>query len=99
MAKTAASESEVGKIHNKITMILNKHLDRTLEMLDNGEDPTIVVNMKDLAVAAKWTEVNGVTAVLEVNEKGSGIQSKLDEIRNRAKGKVVPMIDRDQKVG
>lgn len=91
--KTQATDTEVGVIHKKINTIIDKTADSILQKLDDGADPLVVVNMKDIQVMQRWCEINDVKAVLEIDSEGNATKAKLEAIRQKASGKISKLDD------
>lgn len=91
MSNGAASEIEVGVIHQKVTTIINKGLDRVLKNLDSEDEVTamLAAEAKVVDKGIKWVELNKITAVLEADRDGSALKSKLDEIKAKQQGKTI----------
>lgn len=91
MSNGAASEIEVGAIHQKVTTIINRGLDRVLKNLDSDDEITamLAAEAKVIDKGIKWVELNKISAVLEADKEGSALKGKLDEIKAKQASKTI----------
>lgn len=93
MAKTTASDLEVGVIHKKINTIVDKTASDMIDKMDSGESPLEVVNPKTLAVMIAWVEKNDIKAHLSIDEEKNNARKKLEAIKERQRNTKITFID------
>ena len=98
--KNAATENEIGKLHDLITRCHNMKAGYMLEiaqgLLKAGaapDDIVKVINSRDLASMQKWVEYNGVGCTLEQEDETSELSKKLKKLRESQEGKIVQFKD------
>lgn len=88
--KHAASEDQLGILHNAITRMFNKKAEAILNSIEEDDDAAIaLVNGKDLAAMAKWVLDNGITCVPAAATEESDLSKKLKKIRAASSGHVI----------
>ena len=97
MNRNAATEDEIGKLHNLITQChnlkANKMLSLAQRLIDAGEEPEIImqaINTRDLASMQKWVEYNGVSCTVAAEDETSELSKKLKKLKDTQMGKVIP---------
>lgn len=100
--KNSGSEDRLGELHGLITEVFVHKTRSVMNLLEKGADADMVVNMKDLATAAKWVLENGIGASLADTESESELSKNLDRIktaqRERLKlvGNGLPLSDEEE---
>lgn len=91
--KHAATEDQMGILHNAITRMFNKKADAILEAIEDDPDAAIaLVSGKDLGAMAKWVLDNGITCVPAAATEESDLSKKLKVIREASNGKVINFV-------
>lgn len=81
MAKTAANDLEVGKVHAKVNKIMNHVADAILKQIEDEPEAAAFVNMKDVAVMIAWCDKNDIKAPLAIDQEGNELKKKLDAVK------------------
>lgn len=101
MAKTAATEDEVGLLHKGITRAFSlkvghmlKKFDKAIEMEEEDEEladqmKMLAIDDRSLSAASKWVQANNVTCAMPEDEEGSELGKKLKAMKARQSGKVI----------
>lgn len=88
--KNAATEDQMGILHNAITKMFNKKADAILKIIEDEPDAAIgLVSGKDLGAMAKWVLDNGVTCIPAAASEESDLSKKIKAIKDRSEGKVI----------
>lgn len=90
--KNAATEDQMGVLHNAITKVFNKKLDAVLQTIEENEGPDAALCVGDpklLAAAAKWVLDNGVTCIPAADTEGSDLSKKIAKLKEASQGKVI----------
>lgn len=91
--KHAATEDQMGILHNAITRMFNKKADAILDAIDQDPDAAIaLVSGKDLGAMAKWVLDNGVTCIPAAQTEESDLSKKLAKIKQQSNGKVISFV-------
>lgn len=91
--KHAATEDQMGILHNAITRMFNKKADAILTAIEDDPDAAIaLVSGKDLGAMAKWVLDNGITCVPAASTEESDLSKKLKVIREASNGKVINFV-------
>ena len=88
--KNAATEDDVGYLHQAVTKLFTKKADALLNMIE--DDPEIaahVVNGKDIAAIAKWVLDNGITASPVASQETSALSKRLQKLKDASNGVVL----------
>lgn len=87
--KKAATEDEVGLIHNLTTKLYTARLEYMLRMVQEGANVEDVIgDGKALAAAGKWAaDMNSITTRAPEMDEESELSKKLDAIKNAQSGK------------
>ena len=98
--KNAASEDQIGILHELITRCHNMKaksmLDHVEDLINEGHDAeeiALAINSRDLATMQKWVEYNGVSCQTAAEDKQSPLSIKLAALKDKNKGKVVDFAD------
>lgn len=94
--KHAATEDQVGYLHNAITKLFTKKADAILHAIEedldaggSGDVAIALVSGKDLGAMAKWVLDNGVTAIPAAQTEETNLSKKLKAIKEASQGKVI----------
>ncbi len=94
--KNAATEDQVGYLHNAVTKLFTRKADAILHAIEedidaggSGDIAIALVSGKDLGAMCKWVLDNGITAVPAAQEGGSDLSKKLAKIKAASQGKVI----------
>lgn len=88
--KNAATEDQMGILHNAITKMFNKKADAILKTIEDDPDAAIaLVSGKDLGAMAKWVLDNGVTCIPAAQTEESDLSKKLKDIKAKSQGKII----------
>jgi hypothetical protein len=86
MAKNAATEGDVGRIHKMVTDIYTLQLGSMLaEMQKDPKQCQYMGDLNTIKAAAKWCESNDIKSVLPTEESGNELKAKLVEIKQFSK--------------
>ena len=88
--KNAATEDDVGYLHQAVTKLFTKKADALLQMIEG--DPELaahVVNGKDIAAIAKWVLDNGITASPVASQETSALSKRLQKLKDASNGVVL----------
>lgn len=88
--KNAATEDDVGYLHQAVTKLFTKKADALLQMIE--DDPELaahVVNGKDIAAIAKWVLDNGITASPVASQETSALSKRLQKLKDASNGVVL----------
>lgn len=93
--KNSASEDEIGLLHNMVTRIFKAKLNKWLQLIEDGGDVELIVDMSQLNNVIKFIDAQGIVATDADADTKSELTSQIDEIkeaqRKRLEGKnVVP---------
>lgn len=91
MAKTAASEAALGRLHAKVVKIFGMSLDQVIEKLEEGEEATFAVDPKLLNTIIKFLSDNKIYSLAEEEVEDNPLAKKLAEIKARS-NKIVPFV-------
>lgn len=96
--KNSATEDDVGLIHKLVTKVITKKLEKWLELIEEGGDVDLVVDMKQLKSAIDWCDKNGIVCADPAEQSNNELGDKLSEIRKaqHARGVVVPFKEDDE---
>lgn len=81
MARTAASETEIGKLHLKVVKVLGMSLDQMIKKLEEGDLAEFAVDTKLLAVVTKFLNDNKIWSVPEEDNEESDFAKKIRQIK------------------
>ena len=82
MAKTAATEAQVGRIHQLATTIYEKKLELILkQMEDDPENAEFIGDLRTIQAADKWAQYNEIKSVLPTEQENNPLKAKLAEIK------------------
>lgn len=94
--KNAATEDQVGYLHNAVTKLFTRKADAILNAIEedleaggNGDIAISLVSGKDLGAMCKWVLDNGITAVPAASQEDSDLSKKLKKIKAASQGKVI----------
>lgn len=91
--KHAATEDQMGILHNAITRMFNKKADAILDIIEQDPEAAIaLVSGKDLGAMAKWVLDNGVTCIPAAQTEESDLSKKLANIKRASQGKVIAFV-------
>ncbi|QGH45083.1 terminase small subunit [Ralstonia phage Reminis] len=99
--KKAATEDEIGVLHFMVTQIFKRKLGKWLELMEQGADPELIVDMKQLNNVIKFIGDNGVVCQDPAAESRSELGDQINEIKRKQEerlnrsGNVVPFTDED----
>lgn len=86
----AASEDDVGILHNAITRMFNKKAQAILDSIEDDPEAAIaLVNGKDVGAMCKWVLDNGITATPAAQQEESKLSKRLAQLKEASRGKVV----------
>lgn len=91
--KNAATEDEIGALHAMVTKIFKRKLGKWIELMEEGGDPDLIVDMKQLNNVIKFIGDNGIICTDPAAEEKSELKQQIAEIKatQEAKlGQVVP---------
>lgn len=96
--KTAATEDELGLIHQLTTTLYTKRLQRMLDLLNEGADIEMVFDDKIIKDAGVWvSDKNGITCAAPEASEETELAKRLAEIKQQQSGSgfanVVPFTD------
>ncbi|AKA61853.1 terminase small subunit [Proteus phage vB_PmiP_Pm5460] len=90
----AASEDDVGILHNAITKLFNKKAKAILDVIEEDPDAAMaLVSGKDMGAMCKWVLDNGITATPAVQQEESKLSKRLAQIKAASQGKVINFTD------
>lgn len=91
--KNAATEDQMGVLHNAITRMFNKKADAILKLIEDEPEAAIaLVSGKDLGAMAKWVLDNGITCIPAAKTEESELAKRLADIKAKSNGKVVDFV-------
>ena len=95
--KNSATEDDVGIIHQLVTKVITKKLQKWLSLIEQGGDPELIVDMKQLKAAIDWCDKNGIVCADPAADSSNELGDQLAEIRRKqqARGVVVPFTDEE----
>lgn len=96
--QTSASDLEVGELHKKVNVILNRVADQYLDYMDKGVDPVELVNLRDINTMIAWCEKNGISAKLDIDSSQSTAGNKLKQLREEVQNRKLSFVGEDGKV-
>jgi len=87
--KNAATEDELGEIHNLTTNLYLKRLRAMVKMIDEGLDVEAVIgDGKVLQAASKWVaDMNNITCAAPESDEESALGKELAAIKAKQAGK------------
>lgn len=89
MAKRT-TETEVGVLSQLVSKLWLLKAERILAMVtEEGMDADIAIDDATLQKMGKWVLDNGVLAAPDVENEGSALHQKINEIKERRKGSVI----------
>lgn len=91
--KNAATEDDVGYLHNALTRLFKAKVDALIGMIE--EDPqsaAVIVSGKDLQAIATWVDKNGITATPADMEEVNALTDKIAKLRAASTGKVINFV-------
>ena len=92
----AASEDDVGILHNAITKMFNKKAQAILDAIEGDPDASIaLVSGKDVGAMCKWVLDNGIIATPAAQQEESKLSKRLKAIREASSGKVIQFTKED----
>lgn len=90
----AASEDDVGILHNAITKMFNKKAQAILDAIEDDPDAAIgLVSGKDVGAMCKWVLDNGITATPAAQQEESKLSKRLAALKTASQGKVINFTD------
>lgn len=95
----SASEDDVGLIHQLVTKVITKKLEKWLLMIEQGGDVDLIVDMKQLKSAIDWCNKNGIVCADPAATTENELGDKLSQIRQKQHERlsnVVPFRDEDE---
>lgn len=94
--KHAATEDEVGILHDAITKIFNKKAQAILDTIEEDPDAALhLVSGKDIGAMCKWVLDNGITATPAAQQEESKLSKRLKAIREASSGKIIQFTKED----
>ena len=96
----AATEDEVGILHNCITKSFQVKIGHSLNSFLKAQEEddevamAMAIDTRDLAAAAKWVQANEVTCAMPETSKNNELKSTLDKIKQANQGKVISFTDK-----
>lgn len=99
--KNSATEDDVGLIHKLVTKVITKKLEKWLELIEQGGDVDLVVDMKQLKSAIDWCDKNGIVCADPAADSTNELGDKLANIRKaqHERGVVVLFKDDEEMYG
>lgn len=92
----AASEDDVGILHNAITKMFNKKAQAILDAIEGDPDAAIgLVSGKDVGAMCKWVLDNGIIATPAAHQEESKLSKRLKAIREASSGKIIQFTKED----
>jgi len=94
--QTAATERDIGTLHERVTTLMISKTDLMLEELEASktlEDKQYSINMQDLTAMGRWVTANGVGALASSEEKGNELREQLEKIRAKNRKRVTSVGD------
>ncbi|URY99240.1 hypothetical protein 6939_0061 [Klebsiella phage 6939] len=94
--KKAATEDEIGLLHAMVTQIFKRKLGKWIELMEQGGDPDLIVDMKQLNNVIKFIGDNGIVCQDPAAEGRSELGEQINEIKRKQEerlnrnGNVVP---------
>ncbi len=87
--KNAATEDELGEIHNLTTQLYLRRLKRMVELANDGIDIEAVIgDGKVLQAASKWVaDMNNITSAAPESDEESELGRQLQAIKDKQAGK------------
>lgn len=83
------TESELGFLGKLVTQLYTKKAEKMLEEIEEGMDPNVAVDVRAVQSIAKWVLDNGIYAAPDADDEASPLAARLQEIRDRSKGRVI----------
>ena len=81
--KNSATEDEIGLLHSMITKIFKAKLGKWLELIAEGADPDIIVDMSQLKNVNKFVGANGIISQDPAAEgSNSEGRQQIEDIKN-----------------
>ncbi|QHJ81669.1 MAG: hypothetical protein [Caudoviricetes sp.] len=79
--KNAATEDEIGVLHAMVTKIFKRKLGKWIELMEEGGDPDLIVDMKQLNNVIKFIGDNGIICTDPAADDKSELRSQIDDIK------------------
>lgn len=92
MAKTAASEAALGRLHAKVVKIFGMSLDQVIEKLEAEEEAAFVVDPKLLNTIIKFLADNKIYSLAEEEVEDNPLAKKLAEIKAKSSTVIIPLV-------
>lgn len=95
--KNAATEDDVGLIHQLVTKVITKKLQKWMSLIEQGGDVELIVDMKQLKAAIDWCDKNGIICADPAADTNNALGDELAAIRRKQqeRGVVVPFQDEE----
>ncbi|QHJ79502.1 MAG: hypothetical protein [Caudoviricetes sp.] len=96
--KHAATEDELGALHAMIATIFKRKLGKWIELMDDGGDPDLIVDMKQLNNVIKFVGDNGIVCADPAASSSSELSQEIAAIKKAQQEKlnVVPFRDEER---
>lgn len=103
--KNAATEDQIGTLHDLITQCHNLKAGNMLalakKLVEDGHDIEIIVatiNSRDLASMQKWVEYNGVGCKIAAEDETSELSKRLAKLKKTQGGKIIQFADAEEAI-
>lgn len=92
MAKTAASEAALGRLHAKVVKIFGISLDQVIEKLEAGEEAAFAIDPKLFNTVIKFLADNKIYSIADEEVEDNPLAKKLAEIKAKSSTVILPLI-------
>ena len=79
--KNSASEDEIGLLHSMVTRIFKAKLKKWLDLIEEGGDVELIVDMSQLNNVIKFIDAQGIVATDADADTRSELTTQIDEIK------------------
>lgn len=90
--KNSASEDKLGKLHGMISDVYSRRVQAMIDLLEEGVDADVVVDIKAVDAAARWVEKNNIGCAPMQDDAQSGLNKRLQQVRSAQASKVVKFV-------
>lgn len=99
--KNSATEDEIGLLHAMVTKIFKRKLQKWLDLMEQGGDPELIIDMKQLNNVIKFIGDNGIVAADPAASTSTELGNEIAEIKKRQEARlsVVPFTDEEERYG
>ncbi len=94
----AASEEEIGKLHQNAVKLLNLGLDSLLEKIDKNKELAGMIDVNDLTKILKFANDEGIKSTDADEDGTSDLSKKVKQIKEKQGNKVIQFLDNEPEI-